>query len=139
QQPVVASGVAWAGQRANYDYVSPRQRGKAARSKVARVLRQVRHNVMRQRFSVTEELLAQRSVQELLDSVELDEARALVASGWFYFGEPERAYALAAPAATRSGRSAPLINWVAGLAAWRLGRMDEAAAFFETLAQADNV
>ncbi|HMA15141.1 MAG: lytic transglycosylase domain-containing protein [Bacteroidota bacterium] len=139
QPPVVASGVAWAGQRANYDYVSPRQRGKAARSKVARVLRQVRHNVMRQRFSVTEELLAQRSVQELLDSVELDEARALVASGWFYFGEPERAYALAAPAATRSGRSAPLINWVAGLAAWRLGRMDEAAAFFETLAQADNV
>lgn len=139
QPPAVASSAAWAGQRANYDYVSPRQRSKATRSKVTRILRQVRQNVMRQRFSVTEDLLAQRSVQELLDTVELDEARVLVASGWFYYGEPERAYALAAPAAARSGRSAPLINWVAGLAAWRLGRMDEAAAFFETLALAENV
>src|SRR3546814_17349497 len=33
----------------------------------------------------------------------------------------------------------PLINWIAGLAAWRLGRTYEAAAFFETLALADNV
>src|SRR3546814_9131408 len=64
---------------------------KATRSKVSRVLRQVRKNVMRQRFTVTEELLAQRSVQELLDPVELDRARVLVASGWFYYGKPERA------------------------------------------------
>lgn len=139
QPPVVTSGAAWAGPRASYDYVSPRQRSKATRAKVTRVLRQVRQNVMRQRFSVTEEVLAQPSVEALLDPVELDEARALVASGWFYYGEPERAYALAAPAAARSGRSAPLINWVAGLAAWRLGKMDEAAGFFEALAMADNV
>ncbi len=139
QPPEVARrGAGWAGQRASYDYVSPRQRSKSTRSKVSRLLRQVRNNVMRQRFSVTEELLERRSVQELLDTVELDEARALVAAGWFYYGEPERAYGLAAPAAQRSGRAAPMINWVAGLAAWRLGQIDEAAVYFETLAHADN-
>ncbi|MGF1629890.1 MAG: lytic transglycosylase domain-containing protein [Kiloniellaceae bacterium] len=139
QPPVTAGSAAWAGQRASYDYASPRQRSKATRSKVTRLLRQVRLNVMRQRFSTTENLLAQRSVQELLDPVELDEARALVAAGWFYYGEPARAYALAAPAAQRSGREAPMINWIAGLAAWRLGALDEAAVYFETLAYADNV
>jgi soluble lytic murein transglycosylase-like protein len=140
QPPITASSaVSWAGQRANYDYASPRQRSRATRGKVSRVLRQVRRNVHKQRFTVTEELLAQRSVQELLDSVELDEARALVASGWFYYGRPERAYELAAPAAQRSGRAAPMINWVAGLAAWRLGHIDEAAVYFETLANSDNV
>lgn len=140
QPPEVARrSAAWAGQRANYDYVSPRERSRATRNKVSRLLRQVRSNVLRQRFSVTEDLLARRSVQELLDSVELDEARALVAAGWFYYGNPERAYALAAPAARRSGRQAPMINWVAGLAAWRLGEIDEAAVYFETLARADNV
>ncbi|MEQ8355084.1 MAG: lytic transglycosylase domain-containing protein [Kiloniellaceae bacterium] len=133
------SKIAWAGQRVSYDYASPRQRSKATRRKVSRVLRQVRRNVLRQRFSVTEELLNQRSTQRLLDTVELDEARALVASGWFYYGEPARAYALAAPAARRSGRAAPMINWIAGLAAWRLGELDQAAAFFEALAEADNV
>ncbi len=131
--------IAWSGKRTSYDYVSPRKRSKATRRKVSRVLRQVRRNVLRQRFTVTEKLLQQASVQNLLDSVELDEARALVASGWFYYGKPERAYALAAPAARRSGRAAPMVNWIAGLAAWRLGEIDEAAVFFESLANADNV
>jgi soluble lytic murein transglycosylase len=140
QPPAIAgSTVAWSGQRGSYDYVSPRQRSKATRSKVSRVLRQVRANVMRQRFTVTEKLLEQRSVQELLDPVELDEALALVASGWFYYGDPERAYALSSAAAQRSGHSAPMINWVAGLSSWRTGRIDEAARYFETLAAAENV
>jgi soluble lytic murein transglycosylase-like protein len=140
QPPASArNGIAWAGARANYDYVSPRQRSKSERRKVARVLRQVRRNVLRQRLTITEKLLDRPSVQRLLDSVELDEARAMVATGWFYYGKPERAYALAGPAAQRSGRAAPMINWIAGLSAWRLGRLDEAAIHFETLAHADNV
>ncbi|MEO3428428.1 lytic transglycosylase domain-containing protein [Pelagibius sp. CAU 1746] len=135
----VRTGVSWTAARASTDYVSPRPRSKAMRRKVSRVQRQVRRNVLRQRFTVTEKLLGQASVRNLLDEVELDEARALVASGWFYYGDTQRAYALAAPAAHRSGRAAPMINWIAGLAAWRLGHIDEAAVFFETLAGADNV
>ncbi len=140
QPPATAkTSISWAGARANYDYTSPRPRSKATRSKVSRVLRQVRRNVLRQRFTVTEKLLNQPSVRNLLDEVELDEARALVASGWFYYGDTERAYALAAPAARRSGQAAPMINWIAGLSAWRLGHIDEASVFFETLANSENV
>ena len=140
QPPVTArSGISRPAQRTNFDYVSPRKRSKAERRKVSRVLRQVRRNVLRQRFTVTEELLARRDVQRLLDQVELDEARALVASGWFYYGKPDRAYVLAGPAAHRSGHAAPMINWIAGLSAWRLGELDEAAAHFESLANSGNV
>jgi len=140
QPPVTArSTISGAGARASYDYTSPRSRSRTERRKVSRLLRQVRRNVLRQRLTVTEELLDRRDVQKLLDSVELDEARAQVATGWFYYGKPDRAYALAAPAARRSGRAAPMVNWIAGLAAWRLGELDEAAAFFETLANSDNV
>lgn len=131
--------ITWSAPRQSYDYVSPRPRSKATRRKVSRLLRQVHRNVLRQRFTVTEKLLNQPSVRSLLDSVELDEARALVASGWFYYGNTARAYELAAPAAQRSGRAAPMINWIAGLAAWRLGQIDEAAVYFETLANSDNV
>ncbi|WP_193367378.1 lytic transglycosylase domain-containing protein [Pelagibius marinus] len=133
------TAISWSGKRTSYDYVSPRKRSKATRRKVSRVLRQVRRNVLRQRFTVTEKLLDQPSVKNLLDEVELDEARALVASGWFYYGNTERAYALSAPAARRSGRAAPMINWIAGLSAWRLGHIDEASVFFETLAESRNV
>lgn len=139
QPPVTAkTQIAWGGQRVSTDYASPRPRSRATRRKVSRVLRQVRRNVLRQRFTVTENMLAQPSVQSLLDEVELDQAHAMVASGWFYYGKPERAYALAAPAARRSGSAAPMINWIAGLSAWRLGHIDEAAVYFETLATAEN-
>src|SRR3546814_4582279 len=52
QPPITAGSAAWAGQRASYDYVSPRKRSKATRSKVSRVLRQGRKNVMRLRFQI---------------------------------------------------------------------------------------
>ncbi len=138
-QPPVSRGsaIATTGKRVSTDYVSPRKRSRATRRKVSRLLRQVRRNVLRQRFTVTEELLNQKSTQNLLDQVELDQARSSVASGWFYYGKPQRAYALSAPAAQRSGLAAPMINWTAGLAAWRVGDLESAARFFETLAWAD--
>ena len=138
QPPVSArSAIAGAERRVSTEYVSPRKRSKATKRKVARLMRQVRRNVLRERFTVTEKLLKQKSTQTLLDQVELDQARAMVASGWFYYGKPQRAYALAAPAARRSGLAAPMINWVAGLAAWRVGDLEAAAEFFEMLAWAE--
>ena len=131
------NAVAGAGKRVSTEYVSPRKRSKATRRKVSRLLRQVRRNVLRQRFSITEDLLNQKSTQRLLDQVELDQARAQVAAGWFYYGKSQRAYAMASPAAQRSGQAAPMINWIAGLAAWRVGDLESAARYFEMLAWAD--
>ncbi|NIA71610.1 lytic transglycosylase domain-containing protein [Pelagibius litoralis] len=138
-QPPVSPGrgIVSGGKRVSTDYVSPRKRSKATKRKVAKLLRQVHHNVLRQRFSVTEDLLNKKSTQKLLDQVELDQARVLVASGWFYYGQSQRAYAIASAAARRSGAAAPMINWIAGLAAWRVGDLESAATFFEILGNAE--
>ncbi|MDX1576654.1 MAG: hypothetical protein R3285_10710, partial [Kiloniellales bacterium] len=74
------------------------------RRRAQQILRQVRRNVLRTRLSVTERLLETREAQRLLDSVEIDRARAEVARGWYHHGRNDKAYALAAPAAERSGR-----------------------------------
>src|SRR3546814_12998015 len=53
---------------------------------------------------------------------------------WMLEGVDEKALALAAPAAQRSRDLVPEADWVAGLAAWRLGRYDNAGHHFEHLA-----
>src|SRR3546814_13582732 len=52
QPPITAGSAAWAGQRASYDYVSPRPRSHATRSKISRVRRQVSKTVMPPPFTV---------------------------------------------------------------------------------------
>ena len=104
------------------------------RRRAAEIKRRVRRNVRNTRFTVTEKLLRTREVRGLLDRVEIDEARAAVAAGWFYFGDSAKAFDLAAAAAKRSGASVPSAHWIAGLAAWRLGKLKPAAHHFEQLA-----
>lgn len=121
------------------EYMSPRRRSAKTGRKVRQIQRQVRRNIYRTRFTVTEQLLAKQSTQRLLDQVELDEAYAQVAAAWFYYGRPKRAFDLADPAARRSGREIPIAHWTAGLSAWRLRDFAAAADHFESLAESDRV
>ncbi len=116
-------------------YRSTKRLGAQDRRRARALLRQVRRNVLRTRLTVTEKLLAGPEAHRLLDHVEIDEAFARVAAGWFYYGKPERAYRLASAAADRSGTDAPMALWMAGLSAWRLGELDAAVRYFEGLAQ----
>ncbi len=116
-------------------YQSSKQLSKNDRRQAKTLKRRVWRDVRRTRLSVTEQLLNGPKARRLLDQVELDESFAQVAAGWLYYGDPERAYALASPAADRSGRDAPHAQWIAGISAWRLGRLEQAAGYFETLAQ----
>ncbi len=115
-------------------YESTKRLGKSKRRRVAQLKRQIRRNVLRTRLSVTEDLLKSREVRRLFDQAEIDQAYGQVAAAWFYYGKIERAYELAGPAAKRSGKDAPMTNWIAGLAAWRLDRLQEAAEHFEVMA-----
>jgi soluble lytic murein transglycosylase-like protein len=110
---------------------------KAERHRAREIKRQVRRNVLRTRLTVTEKLLNGPEARRLLDHVEIDEGRGQVAAAWFYYGKPEKAHRLAAQAAARSGRRVPLALWIAGLSAWRLDRLEEAAGYFEALAQSE--
>lgn len=117
-----------------YSYVSPRTRSTAEARQVADIKRQIRSNVLRTYLSKTEEQLASPEWARVLDQVEIDEGYARVAAAWLYYGEAERAFALAHRSARRSGESYPLAHWTAGLAAWSLARYEEAAAHFEAAA-----
>ncbi len=115
-------------------YRSTKRLTKKQRREARRIKWQVRRHAIRTRLTVAENLLKSKRTRRLLDHVELDDGYTDVASAWFYYGRPERAFALADPAAKRSGQEVPIAHWIAGLAAWQLGKMPEAAKHFEQLA-----
>lgn len=119
-------------------YQSTKRLSRAERRKAARLKRQIRRNIARTRLTVTEDLLGSAKGHALLDSVEIDEGYADIAAAWYYYGKDDKAFALADGAARRSGAAIPIAHWTAGLAAWRLGRMEDAAWHFERLARAAN-
>jgi len=79
-----------------------------------------------------------RDIGALLTDAEVDLLRTRIAAGYFAQGEDERAYRLASTAAARSGHAVTRSNWIAGLAAFRLDRLDDAGRHFETLALTPN-
>jgi len=120
-------------------YRSTKRLSKSERRQAWRLKRQIRHNVLRTRLTITEELLQGSKAHRLLDQVEIDDGFAQVAAAWFYYGNDKRAYRLASAAAKRSGAEVPLADWTAGLAAWRSGQIETATAHFERLARADHL
>ncbi len=116
-------------------YRSTKRLSKKQRQASRAIKRQVRRNVLNTRLSVTEKLLRAKNTRRLLDQVEIDQAYTKVAAGWYYYGRNGKALELAGGAAKRSGHHVPLAHWIAGLAAWRLGRLEQAARHFEHLAQ----
>jgi soluble lytic murein transglycosylase-like protein len=118
-------------------YQSSKRRSRATHRQALRLRARIRRNLYRVRLTRTERLLEQRATRKLLDPVELDAAYSDVAAGWFYYGEVEKAFAMAEDVAHRAGTILPLSHWIAGLAAWRLGQHRIAAKHFERLAESE--
>lgn len=83
-------------------------------------------------------------LQPLIDSNTIpsyDAARLSqrIAASYFTEGMDQKAYDLAARVAATDRRSTPMLDWNAGLAAFRLGMFHESAQYFETLAQVGSV
>jgi soluble lytic murein transglycosylase len=116
------------------NYRSPRKRSAAQRRRVRQIASKIRRNVRREILTQSEKYLAQRDVIRSLDVVERDTLLGQVASRWFYRGNAARALALAGPAADRSRAHISNTDWIAGLSAWRLQKIDLAARHFEALA-----
>lgn len=117
-------------------YRSPRKRSAAQRRRVRQIAAKIRRNVRREILTQSEQYLARKDVARLLDVVERDALLNLVAARWFYRGNAKRALALAGPAADRSRAHVSNADWIAGLSAWRLRKIDLAARHFEALAYA---
>lgn len=120
-------------------YQSSKKLSRSKRRQARQIKRQIRRNVLRTRLTASEQLLASRKTKRLLDHVEIDESYSKIAAAWFYYGNDKHAYDLADAAARRSGDMAPMTHWTAGLAAWRLDRLEESAWHFSRLALSNKV
>ena len=115
-------------------YRSTKSLTKSQRRRVRKLQARIRRQVGRKQLSITEKLINGKEVQRLFDQVQIDDATANVAAGWFYHGNYERATELASKAAVRSGQKVPLALWMTGLGAWRLEDYATAARHFEAYA-----
>ncbi|MCZ6605576.1 MAG: lytic transglycosylase domain-containing protein [Alphaproteobacteria bacterium] len=85
------------------------------------------------------ELLRQNQVANLMSAGERIEIAQEIARGYYRAGKYAEGLAEAELAWTGGGEDAPLVHWWGGLAAWRLGRMDDAQAHFGALATAPDL
>ncbi len=75
-------------------------------------------------------LLNQRDVNLLLDQVEIDQQKELIAKGYFLADKNELAIKYASEALVNSAQYVPYAAWTAGLSSWRLENYEDAATFF---------
>ncbi len=75
-------------------------------------------------------ILQQRDVNILLDQVELDQQKELIAKGYFLANKNELAIKFASEALINSSMQVPYAAWTAGLASWRIQKYKQAADFF---------
>jgi len=78
-------------------------------------------------------LLAGKEAKLLIEGDTRDVLRAAIAEGYLAQGEPQAALTMSA--GNRTAAYAPVADWNAGLAAWQLGRLDEARSHFQALAR----
>ena len=118
-------------------YRSARKRNAADAQAVANIQSQVRDRIRREDFAGAEAQIGQARTAQLLDTVEIDQLRWEMAANLFVMDQDAKAYELAHAAALRSRAHVEIADWTAGLAAWRLGRYDDARKHFEALAQSE--
>ncbi len=74
----------------------------------------------------------------VLDRVEIDVLKVIMATDHFAGGRDAEAVAWATQAAERSGDELPAAHWVAGLAQWRQGKPELAHRHFEEIANSES-
>lgn len=113
---------------------TPPERDPAHARAIAQMAAQFNGMLRRDHLTRAGEYLDSKDVKGKLSRSEYDDWARRLAWMWILEGDDEKALALAAPAAKRSRARVPEADWVAGLAAWRLGRYDNAGHHFENLA-----
>lgn len=120
------------------DFVPPRGNA-SARRKVATIQRNVKRYIGAGKPSAALKLLDSAKSQKDLTPVESDEIRQWIAAAYSFAHVDEKAFALAHDVAERRRAQVPIADWIAGLSAWRLGKVESAARHFELLAQAGDI
>ncbi len=109
------------------------------RRKVAIVQKSVRRFITSGKPSAALKLLESPKTTKALTPIELDQLRYWVSASFYYGHANEEAYDLAHDVAERRRETFPMADWIAGLASWQLGKVEESARHFEQLANSNGV
>jgi soluble lytic murein transglycosylase-like protein len=80
-------------------------------------------------------LLESDAARGLIGPLETDEIRADIAAAYFAYGKDEQALDLARETAAHARSKVPAADWIAGIAAWRMGDPAVALRHFQAVAQ----
>lgn len=118
----------------NKIYKTARKRTPAQRDSVVRLVGVVKQDISNGSPSRALKRLSHDKAVPYLDPVEKDQLQTLIARGFLLAGKIVQSYELASESTRRSGASIPQAGWVAGLAAWRMGKYEQAARMFSNSA-----
>ena len=111
-------------------YKSSKKLSKNQRIEKQKLINAVKSRVNRGWPTGAVQIIQQRDVNILLDQVELDQQKELIAKGYFLANKNELAIKYASEALINSSKYVPYAAWTAGLASWRLEQYKQAADFF---------
>ena len=111
-------------------YKSSKKLSKNQRIEKQKLINVVKSRVNRGWPTGAVKILQQRDVNLLLDQVELDQQKELIAKGYFLANKNDLAVKYASEALVNSSARVPYAAWTAGLASWRLKEYKKAADFF---------
>ena len=111
-------------------YKSSKKLSKNQRLEKQKLINAVKSRVNRGWPTGAVKILKQRDVNILLDQVELDQQKELIAKGYFLANKNDLAIQYASEALVNSSMQVPYAAWTAGLASWRLEEYQQAADFF---------
>ncbi|MDD9841784.1 MAG: lytic transglycosylase domain-containing protein [Alphaproteobacteria bacterium] len=101
------------------------------------IRREVQRLTYKERPTQALRYIKRRDIDRQLTAAETDSLRALIARSYYIEHKPEKALEIAT-LAIRSRQIITTADWHAGLAAWRLGKLDIAGAHFTILANNEN-
>ncbi|MCG8509413.1 MAG: lytic transglycosylase domain-containing protein, partial [Rhodospirillales bacterium] len=111
---------------------------RADRRKMASFQRQIKGNLGNGWTLAAKRLISSAEIKKLFDAYNYDKAQAALGARYFRDGRDEWALMWAGRAAKRSGKYLPEAHWAAGLAAWRLGKLDQAGEHFAAIVDSPN-
>lgn len=111
----------------------------SGRRKVANIQRSVKRYLYTGKPSAALKALESSKSRKDLSPIEEDEIRQWIAAGFFFAHADDRAFEIAHAVAERRRAQVPMADWIAGLSAWRLGKIESAARHFEELAAANRI
>ncbi|MDP7342253.1 MAG: lytic transglycosylase domain-containing protein, partial [Alphaproteobacteria bacterium] len=121
------------------EYVAPRISGRginrSQRKRLSGMQRDMRHRIRRGWPTGARKILTSKAHLGLASEAQFDTYQARIAWSYYLHNKDTLAFELAAASAERSRRFVADADWTAGLAAWRLGRLEAAAQHFARLAE----